>query len=106
MPRIIFLDPDGTRHEVEGEVGLSVMEVAKRHGIAGIEADCGGACACATCHVHVAPDWFAATGAAVGDEAEMLEFAVDPDETSRLSCQIRLTDALDGLSIHIPLSQH
>lgn len=106
MPTVTFVDPDGTRHTLDGEDGMSVMEVAVRNGLDGIEADCGGAAACATCHVYVAPDWIDIAGTATGDEAEMLEFAVDPQAGSRLSCQIRLTAALDGLVVGIPLSQH
>ena len=101
MPRIIFLDPDGTRHEVDGEVGLSVMEVAKRHGIAGIEADCGGACACATCHVHVDPEWAGRLPPASAEEIDMLDGAFDVREGSRLSCQILVTPELNGLRLKL-----
>lgn len=106
MPTVTFVDPDGAQHALTGEEGMSVMELAVRNGLDGIEADCGGACACATCHVYVAEDWVAITGAAGGDEAEMLEFAVAPEAGSRLACQIRLTPALDGLVVRIPVSQH
>ena len=106
MPTVTFVDPDGTRHALEGGEGASVMEVAVHHGLVGIEADCGGARACATCHVYVDEAWAEATGPAAGEEAEMLGFAVDPGPTSRLSCQIRLTSALDGLIVRIPVSQH
>jgi 2Fe-2S ferredoxin len=106
MPKVTYIDPDGTRHMLEGEEGMSVMEVAVRNGLFGIEADCGGACACATCHVYVDEAWTAQTGSAAGDEVDMLEFAIDPESGSRLSCQIRLTSALDGLVVRIPVSQH
>ncbi|ASG22256.1 MULTISPECIES: 2Fe-2S iron-sulfur cluster-binding protein [Azospirillaceae] len=106
MPKITFIDPDGHRHDLEAEEGQSVMKVAVAHGVPGIEADCGGACACATCHVYVDPDWAAAAGSPQGDEAAMLEFAVEPQPTSRLSCQIKMGPALDGLLVRIPLSQH
>jgi len=106
MPTVTFIDSDGTRRDYQGENGMSVMEVATHNGVDGIEADCGGACACATCHVYVDPAWFEKTGIAKGDEAEMLEFAIDPEATSRLSCQIRLTDELDGLVVRLPRSQH
>lgn len=106
MPTVTFIDPDGMRHNLEGEEGMSVMELAVRNGLTGIEADCGGACACATCHVYVGEGWIDAAGPAAGDEADMLEFAVDPEAGSRLSCQIRLTCALDGLVVRIPVSQH
>jgi 2Fe-2S ferredoxin len=106
MPTVTFIDPDGTPHSLEGEEGMSLMELAVHNGLEGIEADCGGACACATCHVYVDEAWTALTGEAAGDEADMLEFAVDPQAGSRLACQIRLTAALDGLVVRIPLSQH
>lgn len=106
MPTIIFIDPDGTRHEASGNDGMSAMEIARGTGIEGIEADCGGACACATCHVYVDRQWVERVGPASGDEAEMLEFAVDPRPHSRLSCQIRMSAALDGLTLELPYSQH
>lgn len=106
MPTVTFIDPDGTHHSLEGEEGISLMELAVHNGLEGIEADCGGACACATCHVYVDEAWAALTGTAAGDEADMLEFAVDPQAGSRLACQIRLSSALDGLVVRIPLSQH
>ena len=106
MPTVTFIDPDGTHRQVQGEEGASVMEVAVRNNVPGIEADCGGARACATCHVYVDEAWTEAAGPAAGDEAEMLGFAVEPGPTSRLSCQIRLTLALDGLVVRVPASQH
>jgi 2Fe-2S ferredoxin len=106
MTTVTFVDPDGARHTLDGEEGMSVMEVAVRNGIPGIEADCGGAQACATCHVYVDDNWSAVTGQAAGDEAEMLAFAIDPRATSRLACQIRLTGEMNGLVVHIPVSQH
>jgi ferredoxin, 2Fe-2S len=106
MPAVTYVDPDGTERRLVGDAGMSVMEIAVRNGVSGIEADCGGACACATCHVYVDDDWVDSVGAAEGDEAEMLEFAVEPRPSSRLACQIRLTDALDGLRVTLPLSQH
>src|SRR2546428_11475955 len=106
MPAVTYVDPDGTERSLVGDAGMSVMEIAVRNGLTGIEADCGGACACATCHVYVDDDWVDSVGAAEGDEAEMLEFAVDPRPSSRLACQIRLTDTLDGLRVTLPLSQH
>ena len=106
MTTVTFVDPDGTRHTLDGGEGMSVMEVAVRNGVSGIEADCGGARACATCHVYVDNAWSALTGLAEGDEAEMLAFAIDPRDTSRLACQIRLTQEMNGLVVHIPVSQH
>ena len=106
MAKVTFIETDGSSHAFEAEHGFSVMEVAVRNGLTGIEADCGGACACATCHVYVDPAWVEATGPAGADEADMLDFAVDRRETSRLSCQIRVAASLDGLVVHIPDSQH
>jgi len=106
MPKVTFIEFDGTEHVVEADDGYSVMEAAVRNGVPGIEADCGGACACATCHVYVDPTWVEATGKPVDNEADMLEFAIEPQPTSRLSCQIRVSEALDGLVVRIPASQH
>ncbi len=106
MPKITFIDPDGNRHVLDAEEGSSVMKVAVHNGVPGIEADCGGACSCATCHVYVDPAWIEATGAAGETEADMLEVAVDPETTSRLACQIQVTKELDGLVVRIPFSQH
>ncbi|MGH1368897.1 MAG: 2Fe-2S iron-sulfur cluster-binding protein [Maritimibacter sp.] len=106
MPAVTFIAADGTTTKVEAAVGTSVMEAARDAGLDEIIAECGGAMACATCHVHVAPDWRAAVGAAGASEADMLDFAASPtDEGSRLSCQIALSEALDGLVVHLPDSQ-
>jgi ferredoxin, 2Fe-2S len=103
MAKITFIEPNGNARTVEGGDGHSVMEVAIRHGIEGIEAECGGARACATCHVYVTPEWRGVTGEANGDEAEMLEFAAAGRQAgSRLSCQLRVRAALDGLVVRIP----
>lgn len=106
MPKINFIDPDGQTHVLEAEDGQSVMKVAVQNGVPGIEADCGGACACATCHVYVDPAWSAAAGTPGEEEKEMLTYTVEPQETSRLSCQIKVSAALDGIVIRIPASQH
>lgn len=106
MPKITFIDPDGQTHVLEADDGQSVMKVAVQNGVPGIEADCGGACACATCHVYVDPIWSAAAGTPGDEEKEMLTYTVDPQETSRLSCQIKVSAALDGIVIRIPASQH
>lgn len=105
MVLIRFISPDGHAHTVDGAEGLSLMEVAVRNGIEGIVAECGGSCACATCHVYIAPDWLSAVGHASGSEAELLEFVRLRADASRLSCQIRLHAALDGLVVHLPESQ-
>ena len=105
MARITFIQPDGTEQTVDGEPGLTVMEAAKMNLIEGIEAECGGACACATCHVFVDDAWKEKTGAPSQMEEDMLDFAYDVRPTSRLSCQIRITPELDGLVVRIPEKQ-
>ena len=105
MARITFITAAGDRYEVEAENGSTVMENAIRNGVPGIEAECGGACACATCHVFVDEAWAARTGAPESMEEDMLDFAYDVRPTSRLSCQIKVTDELDGLVVHVPEQQ-
>lgn len=105
MPKVTYIEAGGEAHVVDLAVGLSVMEGARANGIPGIEADCGGVCACATCHVAVDPDWYAATGGPNANERDMLDCATDPGMTSRLSCQIAMTDALDGLVVRLPVTQ-
>lgn len=105
MPKITFVQPDGTKQVVEAAAGATVMEAAKLHRIDGIAAECGGACACATCHVYVDAAWAEKAGKPAATEEDMLDFAFDVRETSRLSCQIKVTAALDGLVIQIPAKQ-
>ena len=105
MPKITYIEHTGTVHEVEGEVGSTVMETAIRNAVPGIEAECGGALACATCHVYVREDWFEKTGGPSEMEEDMLDFAYEVRPTSRLSCQIKVTDELDGLTVDIPERQ-
>jgi ferredoxin, 2Fe-2S len=105
MPKITFVDVRGATRTVETETGSTVMEAAIRNGIPGIEAECGGACACATCHVYVDDAWVEKAGKPVPMEEDMLDFAFDVRPTSRLCCQIRVTDALDGLVVHTPEKQ-
>ncbi len=105
MPKITFIEHDGTTNEVEGEVGMTVMELARKHDIPGIEAECGGACSCATCHVYVDDAWTAKTGSPEEMEEDMLDFAFDVRANSRLSCQIKITDELDGLIVRTPEKQ-
>src|SRR5215204_7790497 len=102
MAKITFIGSDGSRYEVEAAIGSTVMESAIRNGIPGIEAECGGACSCATCHVYVAEEWEAATGQPQPMEEDMLDFAYDVRPNSRLSCQIRVRPELDGLVVHTP----
>lgn len=106
MPRITYIEFDGREHVVEVKAGLSVMEGAIRNNVPGIDADCGGACACATCHVYVDEAWLDRTGTASAMEESMLDFADAVQPNSRLSCQIRVTDELDGLVVRLPESQH
>jgi 2Fe-2S ferredoxin len=105
MPKITFIDHGGAERTVEAEAGSTVMEAAIRNAIPGIEAECGGACACATCHVYVADDWTDIVGKPAPMEEDMLDFAFDVRATSRLSCQIRVSEALDGLTVKTPAKQ-
>jgi 2Fe-2S ferredoxin len=106
MPKITYIEHTGKEHVVEAPVGQTVMEAAVKHAVPGIDADCGGACACATCHVYVDPGWAGKTGEASSMEQSMLDFANDVEDTSRLSCQIKITPELDGLVVRLPKSQH
>jgi len=105
MPRISIVTKDGTVFEIQAESRTSVMENAVRNSVPGIEAECGGACACATCHVYVDDAWQEKVGPPGPMEADMLDFAYDVRPNSRLSCQIRIADALDGLVVHVPERQ-
>lgn len=105
MARITFVQPDGQSQAVEADVGLTVMEAAKKHAVPGIEAECGGACACATCHVYVDAGWREKVGKPSEMEEDMLDFAFDVREESRLSCQIKVTAELDGLVVKVPDKQ-
>jgi 2Fe-2S ferredoxin len=101
MPSITFVKRDGSEETIEAAAGLSVMEVGRDNGI-GIEGTCGGSLSCATCHVVVDEAWFEATGKPSLDEEDMLDLAFGLEETSRLGCQITLTDDLDGLKVRLP----
>jgi 2Fe-2S ferredoxin len=105
MVKITFIQPDESQQVVESEPGMTLMEVAKLNNVAGIEAECGGACACATCHVYVDEAWRDKTGSPSQMEEDMLDFAFDVRETSRLSCQIKLKPELDGLVVRVPAKQ-
>jgi len=105
MVKITFIQPDGSQQVVEGTSGMTVMEVARTHRVPGIEAECGGACACATCHVYVDAAWTEKTGKAASMEEDMLDFAFDVRPESRLSCQMKVTDALNGLIVRVPGKQ-
>jgi 2Fe-2S ferredoxin len=106
MPKVTYIEHNGREHVIEVAVGATVMEGAVKHNVPGIDADCGGACACATCHVHVDAAWAEKTGKPGGMEESMLDFAEGVSPTSRLSCQIAMTAELDGLIVHLPESQH
>ena len=105
MPKITYIEHNGKEHVIEVASGMTVMEGAVKHNVPGIDADCGGACACATCHVYVDPEWAAKTGESSGMEQSMLDFANDVEPTSRLSCQIRVEPKLDGLVVRVPERQ-
>ncbi len=105
MTKLTFVAVDGTRHEVDADDGTTVMENAIKNGIPGIEAECGGACACATCHVYVDDEWTERVGSPDVMEEDMLDFAYDMRPNSRLSCQIRVSSELDGLVVHLPERQ-
>jgi 2Fe-2S ferredoxin len=114
MAKITYIEHNGKAHELNVEPATvggkeswpSVMEVAIKNGVPGIDADCGGACACATCHVYVDPTWQAKTGEAGSMEQSMLDFANEVEDNSRLSCQIKMSRELDGLVVRLPKSQH
>ena len=105
MPRVIFIEPTGARREVEAPVGISVMEAALQNRVDGIVALCGGACACATCHVYIAQSWWSRLAPIEEMEEGMLESAWQRRGTSRLSCQIAVAAALDGIEVIIPERQ-
>ncbi len=105
MPKVTYIEHSGAEHVLDVPAGVTVMEGAVKNGVPGIDADCGGACACATCHVYVDPAWVEKTGQAESMEQSMLDFASDVQETSRLSCQITVSDGLDGLVVRLPKQQ-
>jgi 2Fe-2S ferredoxin len=105
MVKITFIQPDGSQQVVDATPGVTVMEAAKLNLVPGIEAECGGACACATCHVYVDDVWREKTGTPSQMEEDMLDFAFDVRESSRLCCQIKVTPNLDGLIVRVPEKQ-
>jgi len=106
MANIKFITADGTETEIIAENDISLMLNAVNNGIDGIVAECGGACSCATCHVIVDPDWYNKLPEPQNLEKDMLEFVAEPSDTSRLSCQIKVTDDLDGLIVRVPSAQY
>lgn len=105
MAKVIFIDYQGEEREVDATNGDSLMEAATNNDIPGIDADCGGACACATCHVYIDQDWTAVVGSPADLEAEMLEVAEDVKDNSRLACQVKVSDEMEGLRVITPESQ-
>ena len=105
MAKITYIEHDGTEHVIDVKNGLTVMEGAVKNNVPGIDADCGGACACATCHVYLDPAFTEIVGEPEPMEEDMLDFAYDVRPNSRLSCQIRVRDALDGLIVTTPEKQ-
>ncbi len=106
MPSVTYIEFDDTTHTVDAHVGSSLMQAAVDNMVPGIDADCGGGCACATCHIYVEPEWIACTGSANAMESSMLQLAEGVAENSRLSCQITLDDSHEGLTVRMPESQH
>jgi len=105
MPKITYIEHNGTQHTVDVPVGLTVMEGAVNNNVPGIDADCGGACACSTCHAYVNPDWVAKLPPREDMEMDMLDFAYEPNERSRLTCQVKVTPEMDGLVLQLPEKQ-
>lgn len=106
MAKITYIEHNGKEHIVDAAVGLTVMEAARDNNIPGIEADCGGACACSTCHVYIDAAWIEKLPVKDAMEEDMLDFAWEPDmERSRLTCQLKISDAFDGLIVHLPKKQ-
>ena len=105
MPKITYIEHNGKSHVIEVPNGLSVMEGAIQNNIPGIEAECGGACACATCHVYVDEKWFGKLSEREDAEKDMLDMAIEPNKFSRLGCQITVKDDLDGMVVKMPSKQ-
>jgi 2Fe-2S ferredoxin len=106
VPTIVYIEANGTEHEVDVPVGTSVMQGAVNHLVPGIEGDCGGLCACGTCHVYVPEEWQTLCGKVDELEQGMLEFAFDVNDSSRLSCQIQVTEDMEGMRIQMPARQY
>jgi 2Fe-2S ferredoxin len=106
MPRVTYVEANGTEHAVDVEVGTSLMRGAVDNLVPGIEGDCGGLCACATCHIYVPPEWAKRCGTPDELETNILEFAFEVRPESRLACQIEMTEALNGIVVHMPVRQY
>ena len=105
MPKITYIEHSGKEHTIEVSNGLSVMEGAVQNNIPGIDADCGGSMACATCHVYVKEDWFNKLPKKEDGEEDMIDMAYEPNKFSRLSCQLTVSDELEGLVVQLPQKQ-
>ena len=105
MPKITYIEHNGKSHVADVPKGLSIMEGAVQNNIPGIDADCGGACACATCHIYVDKNWYDKLPAKESAEEDMLDLAFEPNKFSRLGCQIIVTDKLDGMILKMPSKQ-
>jgi len=106
MPKMTFIESNGTKHEIESADEITVMRAAQIFGIPGIDGDCGGVCACATCHVYVSSEWSGRLPPLSDQEGDMLELVSEPNEASRLGCQIFLNRDTDGLIVQLPSHQH
>ena len=102
MPRITYIEFDGTQHTIDAEIGVTIMQNALNHGVPGIDADCGGECSCATCHVILNEEWFYSLGEPSENEEAMLGLSPERTEYSRLSCQLPVTEEMDGLVLNLP----
>ncbi len=105
MTKIVYIEHDGKSHSIDVQNGLTVMEGAVQNNVPGIDADCGGSMACATCHVYVKEEWFNKLPKKEDGEEDMLDVAFEPKKFSRLSCQLTVTDELDGLTVQLPSKQ-
>jgi 2Fe-2S ferredoxin len=105
MAKITFIEHSGKEHVVDAKNDMTLMEAAVKNMVPGIDADCGGACACATCHVYIDAKWLDKTGEREETEEDMLDFAFDVQDNSRLSCQIKVSDTLDGMVVNLPEKQ-
>lgn len=106
MVSVTYIEHDGTQHDIDAEAGKSLMQNAVDNMVPGIDADCGGGCACATCHIFIPEQWQQVTGTRNPMEDAMLQLAQGVQDNSRLACQIDVSDALEGLSVHMPESQY
>jgi len=106
MPKVTYIDYSGIQRQVDAKVGDTLMEVALENDVPGIDADCSGACACSTCHIYISEDWISILGKPDEIEADMLSVAEEVRDNSRLSCQLEVTDEMDGLVVSTPESQY